>query len=66
MARALVGIGFIDETDVTLVAPTVNLAGEATDFYDQTAAVALGAEYRTAVPDRRSTWASTGSSGCGG
>ena len=37
------GIGFIDETDVTLVAPTVNLSGDATDFYDQTAAFGVGA-----------------------
>jgi hypothetical protein len=38
-----IGIGFIDETDVTLVAPGANLAGTATDFYDQTAAFAFGA-----------------------
>ena len=38
-----VGLGFIDETDVELVAPAANLAGTATDFYDRTTAFALGA-----------------------
>ncbi len=37
-----VGMAFIDETDVLLVAPTANLAGNATDFYDRTAAFSLG------------------------
>jgi hypothetical protein len=37
-----IGVGFIDETDVVLVAPTTNLAGNATDFYDRTAAFTLG------------------------
>jgi hypothetical protein len=37
-----VGIGFVDKTDVTLVAPGANLAGEANDFYDQTAAFTFG------------------------
>jgi hypothetical protein len=37
------GVGFIDKTDVTLVAPTANLSGAANDFYDQTAAFAAGA-----------------------
>ena len=41
--EGVVGIGVIDETDVTLVAPTANLSGTATDFYDQTAALGLGA-----------------------
>ena len=36
------GIAFIDETDVVLVAPTANLSGNATDFYDRTAAFTLG------------------------
>lgn len=36
------GLAFIDETDVVLVAPSVNLAGTATDFYDRTAAFTLG------------------------
>jgi hypothetical protein len=37
-----VGLAFVDETDVVLVAPTANLAGNATDFYDRTAAFTLG------------------------
>jgi hypothetical protein len=37
-----VGLAFIDETDVVLAAPTANLAGNATDFYDRTAAFTLG------------------------
>jgi len=41
-AEATMGLGFIDETDVTLVAPTVNLAQHATDFYDRTAAFSVG------------------------
>lgn len=36
------GIGFISEIDVVLSAPTANLKGRATDFYDRTAAFALG------------------------
>jgi hypothetical protein len=38
-----IGVGFVDKTDVTLVAPGANLEREANDFYDQTAALALGA-----------------------
>jgi len=38
-----IGIGFVDKTDLTLVAPGVNLVGQATDFYDQTAAFTFGA-----------------------
>jgi hypothetical protein len=37
-----VGVGFVDKTDVTLVAPGANLTRDANDFYDQTAALALG------------------------
>jgi opacity protein-like surface antigen len=37
------GIAFIGETDVILIAPSSNLAGNATDFYDRTAAFTLGA-----------------------
>jgi opacity protein-like surface antigen len=37
------GIGFVDKTDVTLVAPSANLEQKATDFYDQTAAFTLAA-----------------------
>jgi len=38
-----IGLGWIDEIDATLVAPGANIAGEATDFYDQTTAFVLGA-----------------------
>ena len=41
-AEAFLGIAFIDETDVVLVAPQANLSGNATDFYDRTAAFSLG------------------------
>jgi hypothetical protein len=40
--EAAAGLAFIDETDVELVAPSANLAGNATDFYDRTAAFTLG------------------------
>jgi len=39
----LIGVGFVDKTDVRLVAPAANLFRDANDFYDQTAALALGA-----------------------
>jgi hypothetical protein len=37
-----IGLGFIDKTDVTLVAPAANLSRDANDFYDQTAAYSAG------------------------
>jgi hypothetical protein len=37
-----IGLGFVDKTDVTLVAPGANLAGQATDLYDQTTAFTFG------------------------
>ena len=37
-----VGLGFVDETDVELVAPALNIGGTATDFYDRTTAFSLG------------------------
>ena len=37
-----VGLAFIDETDIELVAPQANFIGTATDFYDRTAAFTLG------------------------
>jgi hypothetical protein len=40
--EATLGIGFIDETDITLVAPGQNFTGDVTDFYDQTASFAVG------------------------
>ena len=36
------GVAILDETDVILVAPAANLSGNATDFYDKTAAFTLG------------------------
>jgi opacity protein-like surface antigen len=42
-AEGTIGLAFVDETDVELVAPSINLAGTATDFYDRTSAFALGA-----------------------
>jgi hypothetical protein len=41
--EGLIGIGFVDKTDVTLTAPGANFSGQAADFYDQTAAFAAGA-----------------------
>ena len=41
-AEASIGLAFVDETDVVLVAPAANLSGNATDFYDRTAAFSLG------------------------
>jgi hypothetical protein len=40
--EATLGIGFVDKTDITLVAPSINFTGKATDFYDQTAAFSFG------------------------
>jgi len=37
------GLGFVDKTDVTLVAPAANLFRDANDFYDQTTAFAVAA-----------------------
>jgi hypothetical protein len=37
-----IGFGFVDKTDVILLAPAVNFSRDATDFYDQTAAFTLG------------------------
>ena len=41
-AEGTVGLGFVDETDVLLVAPLANLSQTATDFYDRTTAFTLG------------------------
>jgi hypothetical protein len=40
--EGLIGLGFLSETDVVLAAPQANLVGDATDFYDRTAAFTLG------------------------
>ena len=45
-----IGIGFLDKTDVTLVAPGANFSGQANDFYDQTAAFAFGANVGMLFP----------------
>ena len=37
-AEGSIGLGFVDKTDVELVAPQANLRTDATDFYDQTTA----------------------------
>ena len=37
-----IGFGFVDKTDVILLAPAINFSRDATDFYDQTAAFTLG------------------------
>ena len=41
-AEGTIGLGFVDKTDVTLIAPGINFAGQATDFYDQTTAFTFG------------------------
>jgi hypothetical protein len=41
-AEAFVGLAFVDETEVVLVAPQANFSGQATDFYDRTAAFSFG------------------------
>ncbi len=41
-AEGTVGLGFISELDVQLAAPATNIVFDATDFYDATAAFALG------------------------
>lgn len=42
-AEGTAGLGFISELDVQLAAPATNVVFDATDFYDATAAFALGA-----------------------
>ena len=37
-----IGFGFVDKTDVTLVAPAADFSRDATDFYDQAAAFTMG------------------------
>ena len=40
--EGLIGVGFVDKTDVTLTAPGIGFTGQATDFYDQSTAMSLG------------------------
>ena len=44
-AEGTVGLGWIDETDVILIAPQANLTKDATDFYDRTAAFSVGGNF---------------------
>jgi hypothetical protein len=48
-----VGVGFVDKTDISLVAPTANVIVDANDFYDQTAAFAAGANVGVLVGEGR-------------
>jgi hypothetical protein len=59
-----IGLAFIDETDVVLVAPGANLAGNATDFYDKTTGFTLGGNVGL-LWQRGSAWASSDSWGFG-
>ena len=47
-ARVRSAWGFVDETDLELVAPALNIGGTATDFYDRTTAFTLGWQRRRA------------------
>jgi hypothetical protein len=63
-----IGLAFVDETDIVLVAPAYNFGGRATDFYDKTAA-ADPAPTRCSSdhqPDQRTSdkWACAGSAAC--
>jgi hypothetical protein len=40
--EGMIGVAFVDKTDVTLVAPQANVTFDNNDFYDQTAAFAFG------------------------
>jgi hypothetical protein len=48
--EATIGLAFIDETDVILVAPAANLGGNATDFYDKTTAFAFAINVGVILP----------------
>ena len=48
--EATLGLAFIDEIDVVLSAPQINFAGNATDFYDKTAAFAFGGNVGVMFP----------------
>ena len=49
-AEGTLGIAFINEIDVLLAAPQANVVQNATDFYDRTAAFALGVNGGVLVP----------------
>ena len=40
--EGFLGVAFVDETDIVLAAPQINFQGNATDFYDRTAAFSFG------------------------
>jgi hypothetical protein len=48
--EATLGLAFIDEIDVLLSAPQINFTGNATDFYDKTAAFTLGGNVGVMFP----------------
>ena len=50
--EATIGLAFIDETNVILVAPSVNLGGRAIDLYDNTTAFAFGMNMGMLLPIR--------------
>ena len=50
--EATIGLAFVDETNVILVAPSVNLGGRAIDFYDNTTAFAFGMNMGVLLPIR--------------
>ena len=57
-----IGLGFVDKTDITLVAPRANVSGKANDFYDQTVAFSLGGNVGVLVKttDRFGVYAQVG------
>ena len=48
--EATLGLAFIDEIDVVLAAPQINFTGNATDFYDKTAAFTFGTNAGVTFP----------------
>lgn len=48
--EATLGLAFIDEIDVLLSAPQINFTGNATDFYDKTAAFTFGGNVGVMFP----------------
>ena len=62
--EGLIGIAFVDETDVLLSAPQSGLIEQATDFYDRTAAFSLAVNVG-ALFEAAKTWTSSARSDCG-
>jgi opacity protein-like surface antigen len=46
---AMIGLAFVDETDLRLAAPQANVSGVATDFYDRTSALGFGVNLGAAM-----------------